>query len=138
MRGPAVGAVGAEVSAVSAAKASLLGMDGDATVGDVGTCWALVEAGVEVVLDVFSGFSKDVFYLFATVIDLVGIALFQALAAVVIVHTGTVDVDVGVVTGLGDIAIEIGGDVGISDVGIGGEVSEEFIAYLVVVGEEAS
>jgi hypothetical protein len=126
------------MSAVSAAKASLLGMDGDATVGNVGTCWALVEAGVEVVLDVFSSFSKDVFYLFATVVDLAGIALFRALAAAIIVHMGTVDVDAGVMTGLGDIAIEIGGDVGVSDVGIGGEVSEEFIAYLIVVGEEAS
>ena len=61
---------------MSAAKASLLGMDGDATVGNMGTCRALVEAGVEVVLDVFGGFSKDVFYLFATVVDLAGVALF--------------------------------------------------------------
>jgi hypothetical protein len=127
-----------EVSAVSAAKASLLGMDGDATVGNVGACWALVKAGVEVVFDVFGGFSKDVFYLFAAVIDLVGIALFRALMVAIIVHVGMVDVDAGVVTGLSDITIEIGGDVGISDVGIGGEVSEEFIAYLIVVGEEMS
>ena len=117
------------MSAVSAAKALLLGMDGDATVGNLGACWALVKAGVEVVFDVFSGFSKDVFYLFAVVIDLVGVALFRALAAAIIVHAGTVDVDAGVVTRLGDIAIEIGGDVGVSDVGIGGEVSKEFIAY---------
>ena len=89
-------------------------------------------------MDVFSCFSKDVFYLFVTVVDLAGVALFRALTAVVIVHAGTVDVDAGVMTGLGDIAIEIGGDVGVSDIGIGGEVSEEFIAYLIIVGEEAS
>jgi hypothetical protein len=92
---------------VSAAKASLLGVDGDAMVGNVGACWALVEAGVEVVFNVFGSFSKDVFYLFVAVIDLAGVVLFQALMVAIIMHAGMVDVDAGVVTGLGDIAIEL-------------------------------
>jgi len=79
------------MSAVSAAKALLLGMDGDATVGNVGMCWALVEAGVEVVLDVFSSFSKDVFYLFVMVVDLAGVALFRALAVMNLFVTGARD-----------------------------------------------
>jgi len=84
-----VGAVGVEVSAVSAAKASLLGMDEDATVGNLGACWALVKVGVEVVFDVFSSFLKDVFYLFATVVDLIGFVIFRPLAAAIIMHSRT-------------------------------------------------
>jgi len=126
------------VSAVSAAEATLAGVRRYTTINDVGASWTAVEAGMEVVFDVFCGFTKDVFDLLAAVSNFAEVAFLGAFTAALFSGVGAMDVNASIVARLSDIAFKAEGDAGILDVGVSGEVGEEFLADLVVVGKEAS
>ena len=133
-----MGAVGAEGSAVSAAEATLAGVKGHTTIGDVGASWTAVEVGMEVVFNVFCSFTKHVFDLLAAVSNFMEVAFLGAFAAVLFSGVGAMDIDASVVARLSDITFKTEGDAGVLDIGVSGEVGEEFLADLIIVGKEAS
>lgn len=134
------GAGGAEVSKSSAAEAALAGMRVYRPIPDYERCWGLVEAVMDCVFDVSSHFSKDLFDLLVVGLDFFVVAFFRAITTLwaCVVNVDAVMVDAGVVARLGDVTFKGHGDVGVLGVGIGAEVSEEFLTDGVVVGEDAS
>ena len=123
---------------MSAAEAMLAGVKGYTMISDVGASWTAVEAGMEVVFNIFCSFTKDVFDLLAAVSNFTEVAFLRTFAAALFSGVGAMDIDASVVARLGDIAFKTEGDAGVLDVGVSGEVGEELLADLVVVSKEVS